>query len=226
MSWPDGGITPFHGEKGTTWEGGFCVPQVIRWPGIVEPGTKYNGIISHEDWMPTLLAAAGEPDIVQKLKDGHTANGKEYRVHLDGYDMTSYLSGETESPRTQIFYFSANAELNAVRWNDWKVHFAVLDGNITDAMRFAPNWPRLINLRADPMEEMWHESHMYLRWYADNMWLFVPVQGEIRNFLATLPDYPFQPSQALNASNISQQTLRAAKLLDAVEQMMMENAAK
>lgn len=130
VTWPDGGITPFKGEKGTTWEGGFRVPMIIKWPGVVEPGSKFNDIVSHEDWMPTLVAAAGEPGIVDKLKEGHTANGKEYRVHLDGYDLTDYLSGDSdESPRDQIFYFGQGGELNAVRWNDWKVHFAQLEGN-------------------------------------------------------------------------------------------------
>jgi len=217
VSWPDGGITPFHGEKGTTFEGGFRVPQLIRWPGVVEPGTKFNDIISHEDWMPTLLAAAGEPDIKEKLLEGHTAAGKEFRVHLDGFNMMPYLSGEVdESPRDQIFYFSANGELNAVRWNDWKVHFATLEGNITNAVRFASNWPKIVHLRADPLEEMWLESDMYLRWMADQMWLFVPIQEEIREFIASMEGYPFREGSVLNASNINYQTLRAAQILQEI----------
>ena len=95
-TWPDGGTTPFHGEKGTTWEGGFRVPMLVRWPGVIKPGTIINDIISQEDWMPTLLAAAGEPDIVEKLKQGYEANGKTFKVHLDGYNFLPFFKGEVE----------------------------------------------------------------------------------------------------------------------------------
>ena len=125
-TWPDGGTTPFHGEKGTTWEGGFRVPMLVRWPGVIKPGTIINDIFSQEDWLPTLLAAAGEPDIVEKLKKGYKANGKTWKVHLDGYNFLPYFKGEAKKgPREEIFYFGQGGELNAVRWNDWKVHFAV-----------------------------------------------------------------------------------------------------
>jgi len=118
MTWPDGGITPFKGEKGTTWEGGFRVPMVVRWLGTVEPGTKNNDIISQEDWIPTLMAAVGEPDIVEKLKNGHRANGKRFKVHLDGYNFMPRLAVEADKgPREQIFYFGQGGELNAIRWN-------------------------------------------------------------------------------------------------------------
>jgi len=219
VSWPDGGITPFKGEKGTTWEGGFRVPLVVRWPGVIEPGTKNNDIISHEDWLPTLLAAVGEPDIVEKLKAGHTANGKEWRVHIDGYNFMPRLKGEVDKgPRNQIFYFDQNGSLNAVRWDDWKIHFAILEGNITDAMRFETAWPKVINLKADPYEHAWEESEMYLRWMADNMWLFVPVQEEIQKFLATMADYPFQEGMALNAGNINYNTLKAQNILQLIRE--------
>lgn len=214
VTWPDGGITPFKGEKGTTWEGGFRVPMIIKWPGVVEPGSKFNDIVSHEDWMPTLVAAAGEPGIVDKLKEGHTANGKEYRVHLDGYDLTDYLSGDSdESPRDQIFYFGQGGELNAVRWNDWKVHFAQLEGNITDAQRIETSWPTIVHLKADPYEHAWEHSGMYLRWMADNMWLFVPIQDEILKFLGSMKDYPFQEGQSLNAGGINYKSLKAIQIL-------------
>lgn len=217
VSWPDGGITPFHGEKGTTWEGGFRVPQVVRWPGVIEPGKKINEIISHEDWMPTLLAAAGDPDVVDKLKDGMTVNGKETRVHLDGYNFLPYFSGETdEGPRDQIFYFGPEGDLNAVRWNDFKIHFAILEGNITNAVRDVTGWPKIVNLRADPYEEMWKESSMYLRWMADNMWLFVPVQQEVQKFIASLDGYPFQEGQSLNAAGINYRSLKALNILEQI----------
>jgi len=219
VSWPDGGITPFKGEKGTTWEGGFRVPLVVRWPSVIAPGTKNNDIISHEDWLPTLVAAVGEPDIVEKLKQGHTANGKQWKVHIDGYNFLPRFKGEVdEGPRNQIFYFDQNGALNAVRWDDWKVHFAILEGNITDAMRFETAWPKVINLKADPYEHAWEESAMYLRWMADNMWLFVPIQVEIQKFLATMGDYPFQEGMALNAGNINYRSIKALKILDLIKE--------
>lgn len=214
VSWPDGGITPFKGEKGTTWEGGFRIPLIVKWPGLIEPGSKFNDIVSHEDWMPTLVSAAGEPGIVDKLKEGHSANGKEWRVHLDGYDLTDYLGGKTEEgPREQIFYFGQGGELNAVRWNDWKVHFAQLEGNITDAQRIETSWPTIIHLKADPYEHAWEHSGMYLRWMADNMWLFVPIQDEIQKFLGSMQGYPFQEGQSLNAGGINYQSLKALQIL-------------
>lgn len=219
-TWPDGGITPFHGEKGTTWEGGMRVPAVVRWPGVVEPGTIVNEIMSHEDWLPTLLAAAGEPDIVEKVKKGHRANGEKWKVHLDGYNFLPYLSGESEeSPREQIMYFGQGGELNAVRWNDWKVNFAGIDGNIAMGTRQVTNWPIIVNLRADPYEKMPFESDMYIRWYADNMWLFVPVQEQIKAFFATIPGFPFQPGSSLSASNINYDTLRAAEAMKRLNTM-------
>lgn len=217
VTWPDGGITPFHGEKGTTWEGGFRVPQVVRWPGVLEPGTKINEIISHEDWLPTLLAAVGEPDVVEKMKEGMSANGKEFRVHLDGYNFLPYFSGEAEKgPRNQIFYFGQEGDLNAVRWNDWKVHFARLEGNIANAERTVTGWPTIINLRADPYEEMWAESDMYLRWMADNMWLFLPIQEQVQSFLASLDGYPFQEGASLNAAGINYRSLKALNILEQI----------
>jgi arylsulfatase A-like enzyme len=219
VSWPDGGITPFHGEKGTTWEGGFRVPQFVRWPGVIDPGTTINDIISHEDWLPTLLAAAGDPDVVERVREGMTANGRDFRVHLDGYNFMPFLSGETEEgPRQSIFYFGPEGDLNAVRWNDWKIHFARVEGNIADSERTVTGWPTIINLRADPYEEMWMESEMYLRWMADNMWLFVPVQEVVAEFLSTIPDYPFQEGQSLNAAGINYNTLRAQNILEQIRE--------
>ncbi|MCB1990159.1 MAG: sulfatase-like hydrolase/transferase [Geminicoccaceae bacterium] len=215
VTWPDGGTTPFHGEKGTTWEGGFRVPLLVKWPGVIEPGRKVNGIVSQEDWFPTFAAAAGEPDIVEKLKDGHTMNGKDWKVHLDGYNLLPFLSGEAEaSPRQEIFYFDQAGNLNAVRVQDWKVHFAILNGNITDAVRDVTAWPKVINLKADPYEKAWEESGMYLRWYAENtMWTFVPVQQKIKEFFSTFEDYPYQLGSSLTASNLGYNTLRNAELL-------------
>ncbi len=225
VSWPDGGQTPFHGEKGTTWEGGFRVPGIIKWPGHIEPGSKFNGIISQEDWMPTLLAAAGVKDLTTKLKNGYSANGKTWKVHLDGYDMSDYLAKKVpDSPRETIYYFAATGELNAVRWKDWKVHFATQKGAINEATRSVTAWPVIVNLKADPYEIAHLESQMYLRWYAENtMWIFVPIQEKVKEFLGSIKGYPFQQGSSLSASNISYSTFRlqeALQRLNKVESLM------
>jgi len=222
VSWPDGGITPFHGEKGTTWEGGMRVPLMVRWPGVVKPGTIINDIISQEDWMPTLLAAAGEPNIVEKLAKGdYRANGKTFKVHADGYNFLPFFKGETKKgPREEIFYFGQGGELNAVRWNDWKVNFAGVDGNIATGTRKVTGWPLIVNLRADPYEKMPFEGEMgYMRWYGDNLWLFVPIQEQVKKFLMTIPQYPFQEGSSLNAAGINYQTLKAAQALKRLNEL-------
>jgi arylsulfatase A-like enzyme len=215
LTWPDGGNTPFHGEKGTSWEGGHRVPLLVRWPGVIEPGTEINAPISHQDWLPTLLAAAGDPDVKEKLRNGHEANGKEFCVHLDGYNFVPFLRRETEEPpREAYFYFTQGGELNAVRWNDWKIAFAEQHGGIADSVRSVPGWPKITHLRADPFERASGESGMYIRWYADLLWLFVPVQEKLKEFFAGWRDYPYQMGSSLTASNISYQTLRMAELMD------------
>jgi arylsulfatase len=220
VTWPDGGISPFHGEKGTTWEGGMRVPCMIRWPGTIKPGTVVNEIMSQEDWLPTLLAAAGVEGIVEKCKQGHKANGKDWKVHLDGFDFGPYFRGETaKGPRDSIFYFGQGGELNAVRWNDWKVHFASIQGNIATGERIVTNWPILVNLRADPYEQMPHESEMYIRWYADNMWLFVPVQQKLMGFFKSLQGFPFQEGSSLTAGNIDYRALKAYKAMKMLEEL-------
>lgn len=217
FTWPDGGTTPFHGEKGTTWEGGMRVPQLVRWPGVVKAGSNINAIMSQEDWLPTLLAAAGDPDIVAKLKKGHRANGRKFKVHADGYNFLPYFSGETkDSPRDSIYYFSADGDLNAVRWNDWKVSFAYTEGDVANGVRVIPGWPRIAHLRADPFEDAQIESPMHLRWMADNMWLFVPVQEKLMEFFGTLDSYPFQQGQSLNV-DVNYNTLKLQKVMKELE---------
>ncbi len=190
FTWPDGGTTPFAGEKGSTWEGGFRVPCVIRWPGVIKPGTIDNNIYSHEDMMPTLLAAAGVPDVKEKLLTGYTAGNKNFKVHLDGYNLMPLWSGEiTENPRKEIFYFDAGGNLNALRYENWKLHFSYMEGSINEGFRKTPSWPLVMNLRADPFEVSW-KSSMYTRWYGDNLWLFVPAQTVIGKFLSSFKDFP------------------------------------
>ncbi len=203
FTWPDGGTIPFKGEKGTTWEGGFRVPMMVRWPGTVKPGTVINDIFSQEDWLPTLLAAAGEPKIKEKLLKGYRANGKNFKVHLDGYDETALLSGAGPGKRNEIFYFDAGGNLNAIRYKDWKIHFTIMEGAINTAYRKTPSWPLIINLRMDPFEDG-PDSSMYIRdFYADQMWMFVPAQAVVGKFLATFKDFPQrQEGGSLSIDNV------------------------
>jgi arylsulfatase len=214
-------MTPFHGEKGTTWEGGFRVPCVVRWPGVIKPGTVYNDIFSHLDWMPTFLAAAGVPDVVEKLQKGYKSNNKEFKVHLDGYNFLPFFNGTAkEAPRKSIIYFSQGGDLNAVRYQNWKVHFAMQQGNIATSTREVTGWPGIVNLRADPFEKAMHEAEMgYLRWYADNMWIFVPIQSVIKEFLVTLTGYPMQEGSSLNAAGINYGSLKTAVALERLQEL-------
>jgi arylsulfatase A-like enzyme len=200
FTWPDGGTIPFRGEKGTTWEGGFRVPAAVRWPGLVKPGTIINEIFSHEDWVPTLMAAAGDKNIKAKLKaGGHKAAGKTFRTHLDGYDQTALLSGKGPGKRKEIFYFDAGANLNALRYEDWKIHFSFMEGSINEAYRKTPSWPLVVNLRQDPFE-VTPDSALYTRWYGDQMWTFVPAQAVVAKFLGTFQQFP--PSQAVGSLSV------------------------
>ncbi len=203
LSWPDGGNTPFHGEKGTTWEGGMRVPALVRWPGVIKPGTIFNEVMAHEDWMPTLLAAAGDPDVKQKLLKGHMAGNKTFKNHLDGYNFLPFFKGEAEkSPRREIFYFDDNANLNALRIDDWKVSFKIMQGNIALSTMVQPNTPIVINLRADPFERFAFESGMYSRWAADKFWIYVPAQMAVGMFVQSLKEYP--PSQRSGSFSVDQ----------------------
>lgn len=220
FTFPDGGNTRFKEGKGTTWEGGMRVPTLVRWPGVLKPGRIVNDIMSHEDWMPTLLAAAGEPDIVEKLKKGHTTNGKQWKVHLDGYNFLPLFKGEVaEGPREEILYFGQGGELNAVRWKDWKLSFALLHGNMATAVRDIPAWPEIVNLRADPYEKSPHESGMYLRWMIDQMWLFVPVAEKATTFLKSIPEYPFQEGAVFNLADVSYKTFKVQKAMDQLKRL-------
>ncbi len=190
FTWPDGGTVPFKGEKGSTWEGGFRVPMMVRWPGTVKPGTVINDIFSQEDWLPTLMAAAGEPTVKEDLLKGHRANSRNFKVHLDGYDQTDLLAGKGPGKRKEIFYFDAGGNLNAIRYQDWKIHFTIMEGAINEAYRKTPSWPLIVNLRMDPFE-VGPDSSMYVRdFYADQMWMFVPAQALVSKFLSTFRDYP------------------------------------
>ena len=192
--WPDGGMTPFRGEKATTWEGGFRAPCLVKWPGKIKPGQVSNAIFSGEDWLPTFLAAAGEPDVKEKLLKGHSANGKKFKVHLDGYNQLPLLTGETtESARKEIFYFDDDGSLNAFRYGRWKMHFKIQENhgfNVWQKKYTELRFPMLMDLYGDPYERAQHDSEDYNHWLADRMFLLVPAQAKIAEFLVTFKDYP------------------------------------
>ena len=170
--------------------------------------------------MPTLLAAAGIPDVVEKLENGYKANGRTWKVHPDGYNFLPYFKGEAKTgPREEILYFGQGGELNAIRWKDWKANFAGIEGNIATGVRLVTNWPLIVNLRADPYEHAPFDSLLYARWYADNIWLFVPIQQKIGAFLASIPEFPFQEGTNLNAGNINYQSLKAAGVLKKLQDL-------
>ncbi|MEM6572260.1 MAG: arylsulfatase [Planctomycetota bacterium] len=194
LMWPDGGMTPFHGEKATTWEGGMRVPMMVKWPGKIAPGQVSNEVVSQEDWLPTILAAAGEPDVKEKLLTGHRADGKAFKVHLDGYNLLPYLTGEAEEcPRKEKFYFDDDGGLNAFRYARWKVHFKIQEHHGFESWRreyTTMRMPLVLDIRADPFERAYHESSDFDHWMAERMFVFVPAQAKIREFLATFKEFP------------------------------------
>jgi arylsulfatase A-like enzyme len=194
-TWPDAAMTPFRGEKNTNWEGGWRVPAMVRWPGMIEAGSVSNEIVHHMDWLPTFAAAAGNPDIKQQLLGGQSLGSRSYRVHLDGYNILPMLTGQTdESPRHEIFYFSDDGDLTALRYNDWKVIFLEQRAEATfQAWRepFVPlRAPLLENLRRDPYERGMVTSNTYDDWWLDRAYLLLPAADYVGNFLATFVEYP------------------------------------
>ncbi|MCZ6863303.1 MAG: arylsulfatase [Alphaproteobacteria bacterium] len=192
--WPDGGISPFRGEKNTNWEGGFRVPAIVRWPGKIKGGSVSNEIVSHLDWVPTLLAAAGAPDIKRKLLSGHKAAGKTFKVHLDGYNILPHLTGKQKtSPRQAFFYFSDDGELLNVRYQDWKLVFAEQRAKGFNVWRepFTQlRIPHLFNLRRDPFERATTEANNYHRWMIKHAFVIVPIQTVVGGFIKTFEKYP------------------------------------
>ena len=194
-TWPDAAATPFRGEKNTNWEGGWRVPSMVRWPGKIEPGQWNNEIVHHMDWMPTFLAAAGEPDVKEKLLRGHKAAGRNFKVHLDGYNILPMLTGETkDSPRKEIFYFSDDGDLTALRYDDWKMIFMEQKAQGTFRVWMEPfvplRVPLIENLRRDPYERASITSNTYYDWLLDRAFLLVPAQVYVANFLATFKEFP------------------------------------
>ncbi|NVP56116.1 arylsulfatase [Mycoplana rhizolycopersici] len=219
--WPDGAMTPFHGEKGTTWEGGMRIPMMVRWPGVVKPGTQINEPVTLMDWMPTFAAAAGIPDLKEQMKQGFQAGNKNFKVHLDGYDLTSLLKGEAEEPpRDTVYYFDQGGNLNAIRWNDWKLSFAIAShGNIATATRETPSWALITNLRMDPYERGMEEGGGAMEFLGRNMWLLVPIQAKIKEFFSDFNEYPFQTGSTLNASGINYAWLQQQAALQRLNEL-------
>ncbi|WP_256659499.1 sulfatase-like hydrolase/transferase [Pseudomonas sp. H9] len=214
FSWPDGGTSPFHGQKGTSNEGGHRVPLLVKWPGVLKPGSHYNNLIAHNDWMPTLAAATGNPDLVAQLAKGGELNGKQWRVHLDGYNFLPFFKGEVkDSPREEYLYFSMSGDLDAIRWKDWRLAFATMEGDFSSAARKVSNVPEVTNLKSDPFQTVRQESPASRRWSTDQAWLVVPIQAKIKSFLATLGEYPFQEGISLNVAGINYQSLGLKKAL-------------
>jgi arylsulfatase A-like enzyme len=214
-TWPDGAMTPFRSEKNTNWEGAFRIPEMVRWPGHIPAGVARNGIVSHMDWLPTFLAAAGEPAIKDKLLAGYEAGGKTFKVHLDGYDLLPYLTGEAdESPRTEFFYFSDDGDLVAMRYDNWKLVFLEQRVRGTLQVWFEPfvqlRVPRLYNLRTDPFERADVTSNTYWDWFIDRAYLVLPAQQIVGEFLGTFVQFPPRMKAASFTIDQVQEKLEAA----------------
>ena len=193
FSWPDGGTTPFRGEKNTNWEGGYRVPGMIRWPGVVKPGTEINDIVSLEDWVPTLVAAAGEPNVKEKLLNGYEAAGKTFKVHLDGYDQHDLLAGTGPDPRREFYYWTDDGNLAALRYDRWKLVFLEQRAMGLDVWQdpLVPlRLPKLFDLRADPFEMADRDSGDYITWRAERMFAFGPAQAFVAQHLQTYVAFP------------------------------------
>ncbi|WP_246556579.1 arylsulfatase [Bradyrhizobium liaoningense] len=203
-TWPDAGTTLFRSEKNSNWEGAYRVPAFARWPGQFPAGTTLNGIVSHEDWLPTFAAAAGEPEIKQKLLNGVDLNGRSYRNYIDGYNMLDYLTGKAkESPRKEFMYVNDDGQIVAIRYDDWKVVFLENRAQAFEVWRepfVELRVPLLFNLRRDPFERAQHSANIYNDWFLSHAFVIVPLQAMAGQFLKTMKDYP--PSQTPGSFNL------------------------
>jgi arylsulfatase A-like enzyme len=206
-TWPDAGMTPFRSEKNTNWEGAFRVPELIRWPGKIPAGVTSNEIVQHHDWLPTFLAAAGEPDVVEKLKQGYDVDGTTYKVHIDGYNLLPYLTGEEEkSPRMGMVYFSDDGDVLGLRFDNWKVVF--MEQRVQGTLRIwaepfvALRVPKLFNLRTDPFERADITSNTYYDWMVDNVYLILAATTVTAQFLESFVEFP--PRQRAASFTIDQ----------------------
>ena len=206
-TWPDGAMTPFRSEKDTNWEGAFRIPELVRWPRKIPAGTISNEIIQHHDWLPTFLAMAGEPNIVEKLKKGHKAGDETYKVHIDGYNLLPYLTGEEKkSPRQGLIYFSDDGDLMALRFDNWKVVFLEQRSKGTLELWAEPfttlRVPKLFNLRTDPFERADITSNTYYDWFIDHDYIALAATAIVTQFLETFREFP--PRQKAASFTIDQ----------------------
>jgi arylsulfatase len=199
MSWPDGGTTPFRGEKATNWEGGFCVPMLMRWPGVIKPGTIYNDMFAHEDLLPTFAAAAGDTDVVARCAKGCKEENKSFKVHLDGYNLIPFFKGEVkEAPRKEFLYWSDDGDLLAIRVQNWKISFKEQYNTGLDVWKkeFTNlRAPQAYAIRADPFERG-PESVEYDRWMMDHSFVLVPAQALVGQWLQTFKEFPIRQKPA------------------------------
>ena len=196
-SWPDGAMTPFRSEKNTNWEGAFRVPLLVRWPGKVAAGTVSNEIVQHHDWLPTLLAMAGDTNAVERLKQGATVNGKKFKNHIDGMNLLPYLTGQDkESPRKFFFYFSDDGDVLGLRYDNWKVVFMEQRCQGTMQVWAEPftrlRVPKIFNLRTDPYERADITSNTYYDWFLHNAYFIYAAQTMAAKFVETFKDFPPQ----------------------------------
>ena len=235
MSWPDGGSTPFRGEKDTNFEGGWRVPCAIRWPGVIEAGTISNEIFSHTDVLPTLVAAAGDPDIVEKLKKGYKAGKKTFKVHIDGYNLLPHLKGGEENPRKAFLYWSDDGDLMALRYGNWKASFQEQRSHGLGVWRepfVSMRVPKIYNLRSDPFERGDSDASMfYDKWLVDRAFMLVPAQAIVGIFLKTFEQFPprqkpasFSIDQALEKARQQQKTMAAATTGESEDEQVASDA--
>jgi len=206
-TWPDAAMTPFRNEKNSNWEGAYRVPAMVRWPGHIKPGTVSNEIVAHLDWAPTLLAVAGAPDVKEQLLNGMKIGDKTCKVHLDGYNLLPYLTGQAkESPRKEFFYFNDDSDLVGLPYDNWK--FVFMEQRAEGTLRiwaepFTPlRFPKLFNLRTDPYERADVTSNTYYDWWFDHAFICVPAQGIVGKFLGTFKEFP--PSQRAGSFGVDQ----------------------
>ncbi len=194
-SWPDAAMTPFRNEKNSNWEGAYRVPCMVRWPGHIKPGSVSNEIVGHHDWLPTLLAMAGDADITQKLHDGHKIGDTTYKVHLDGYNLVPYLTGQADkSPRESFIYVNDDQQVTCLRYDNWKMVFLEQRAPGTLLVWAEPfttlRVPKIFNLRTDPYERADITSNTYYDWLINHVFLLVPAQEYVGQFLATFQEFP------------------------------------
>jgi len=206
MSWPDGGTTPFRGEKNTNWEGGYRVPLLVRWPGVIKPGAEVNEMIAHEDWLPTLLAAAGQPNVKEALLKGTTVGGATYKVHLDGYNLLPVFKGEAQEwPRKEFIYWTDDGDVCGLRYSHWKLVFMEQRAHGFDVWQdpmVVLRVPKLFNLRSDPFERGDIDGLGYAHWRLDRAFLIPPALVYVGGWLRSFKEFP--PRQRPGTFNLNQ----------------------